>query len=120
MASKSAGSRVSPQRPDPFVLRLAMAFGQGASRLRASDKALEAALSAVTKLPRPKLSRTDLFEELLLSFARLAGTLAEHGALADGDVEIQVSHIRQALKAIRSSGSCGCFPPFKTIGNGRG
>jgi succinyl-CoA synthetase beta subunit len=102
---------------DPRVLLLAMAFGQGAGTMLATEDALQLALSKCARFLEANSSDSEEWEANALRFieyARAVGTLAAHSAAGDLKPVIDATAVDRALGALGPTrmvayfGACGC------------
>lgn len=102
---------------DPRVLLLAMAFGQGAGTMLATEEALQLALSKCAPFLEANNSDSEEWTNFALRFieyARGLGTLSAHVAAGNLQYVIDAAAVGRALGAIGPTnrfayiGECGC------------
>jgi hypothetical protein len=85
------------------TLQLAMAFGQGAGVMLATEAALLAALGPYAESIRGRDSDWDEYALQSLEYARVLGSLAAHHALGAGHCVIDAHDVRHALEIVREN-----------------
>lgn len=90
----------------PKYLILAMAFGQGAHAMLASDEAVMAAIGLVDQQLGSVLERWTQVAPAATHLVRVAGQLAAWKAASEGKTEIAPEHV--AFAFARASAACGC------------
>jgi len=95
-----------PAQIDSVKLRLAMAFGQGAGVLLATDEALERLLSEKGDMLANATVDWNASRWAFTELVRTLGQLSAARAAAEGSAEIQWTHIEASLEAVLSLCPC--------------
>lgn len=90
----------------PKYLILAMAFGQGAHAMLASEEAVQAAAAQVDQHLGNVIRRWDEVASAAAHLVRVAGQLAAHRALSAGRTEILPEDVEFGFSNARAA--CGC------------